>query len=91
MGSFDGAVPDSRALSRQTSERIETAIERGRIAMDHRASLASVASRQQRGGNPIVCPECGTELDVDLPAHAYRCERRRRGAEDLSSTKGKAL
>lgn len=87
MGAFDGAQPDFRALGRQTSERIETALERGRRAQDYRASLASAASRRQRmRGEPIVCPGCGTELDVDQPVHSPRCKR-----EATQSTEGKAL
>lgn len=77
MGDFAGAQPEFRALGRQTSAHIENALERGRVAMDYRASLGRVASRQQRGADPVVCPWCACELDVDAPAHSFKCKQRK--------------
>lgn len=56
--------PDYEELSEQ---------QRGRAAVDYRASRANVGRRQDRGEEPVLCDHCQTEVDVTFPAHDPRC------------------
>lgn len=67
-------------VRRQKAEPVTETAARGRRAQDHRSSLANVWRRRDRGETPIVCPDCGCEIDVEQPAHAPRCPARSEAA-----------
>lgn len=53
-----------------TTDRL---IERGRQALEHRASAANAGRREDAGETVERCSGCRCETDVPVQAHSLRC------------------